>query len=245
MLKILNLWAMVDQNMILKGVNLEIAKGQKHVIMGPNGSGKSTLVKVIAGHPDYEITKGEILYEGQDITEMEPDERAALGIFMAFQYPVEIPGVDNKTFLLHAYNALAKARGKEEKDPIEMEDLLFQHLPNVGLKPSFLERNVNMGFSGGEKKKNEIFQLTVLQPTLALLDETDSGLDIDALKIVGKGINDFVQPCNATLIVTHYQRLLNYVTPDFVHVMKGGKIIKSGTANLAAILDEEGYEKIN
>ena len=245
MLRIQNLWAKVDETDILKGINLEISKGQKHVIMGPNGSGKSTLVKVIAGHPDYEITKGKIIYEGQDVTEMDPDERAALGIFMAFQYPVEIPGVDNKTFLFHAYNALAKAKGKEEKDPIEMEDLLYEYLPSVGLKKSFLERDVNMGFSGGEKKKNEIFQLTVLQPTLALLDETDSGLDVDALRIVGKGIHTFSQPHNATLIVTHYQRLLNYVTPDFVHVMKDGKIIKSGGAHLSTILDKEGYEKMN
>lgn len=244
MLEIKNIHAVVEEDgtEILKGVNLTVNKGEIHAIMGPNGSGKSTLSKVVAGHPAYEITKGEILYEGENITELDPDERAQLGIFLAFQYPVEVPGVSNDTLMRQAYNTIAKAQGKEELDPIQFEDYVETKLDLVEMDKKFLKRSVNAGFSGGEKKRNEIFQMAVLDPKLSFLDETDSGLDIDALKIVASGIKTISDEDNAVVLVTHYQRLLNYIKPDFVHVMLDGKIVKSGDKSLAIKLEEKGYD---
>jgi len=227
---------------ILKGVNLTINKGEIHAIMGPNGSGKSTLAKVVAGHPEYEVTKGDILYNGESILELDPDERAHAGLFLAFQYPVEVPGVTNNTLLRESYNTIAASRGREELDPLEFDDYIREKLDLVDMNPDFLERSVNTGFSGGEKKRNEIFQMAVLEPALALLDETDSGLDIDALKIVAEGINKLHNEENSVVLITHYQRLLNYIVPDFVHVMIGGKVVKSGGKELAFELEEQGYE---
>jgi len=243
-LEIKNLHVVVenDGSEILKGVNLTINKGEIHAIMGPNGSGKSTLSKVVAGHPEYEVTKGEILFNGEDVLELDPDERAHLGIFLAFQYPVEVPGVTNKILLRESYNTIANSRGREELDPIEFEDYLSKKLDLVEMGPEFLDRAVNTGFSGGEKKRNEIFQMAVLEPTLSFLDETDSGLDIDALKIVAAGIKKLHSEESAVVLVTHYQRMLNYIKPDFVHVMIGGKIVKSGDKTLAYQLEEKGYE---
>ncbi len=244
MLEIKNLHANVEgeEQEILKGVNLTIKPGEVHALMGPNGSGKSTLAKVIAGHHDYEITDGEILFEGEDLNELDPDERAHLGIFLAFQYPVEVPGVTNNTLLRESYNTIATSRGREELDPIEFDDYLTQKLELVDMKRDFLERSVNTGFSGGEKKRNEIFQMAVLEPRLALLDETDSGLDIDALQVVADGIKKMRNKENAFLLVTHYQRMLNYIVPDIVHVMIGGKIVKTGDKELAMQLEEKGYD---
>jgi Fe-S cluster assembly ATP-binding protein len=227
---------------ILKGVNLTINKGEIHAIMGPNGSGKSTLSKIVAGHPEYEVTKGDIIYNGESILELDPDERAHAGIFLAFQYPVEVPGVTNNTLLRESYNTIAASRGREELDPLEFDDYVRTKLELVQMNPEFLERSVNTGFSGGEKKRNEIFQMAVLEPRLSFLDETDSGLDIDALKIVADGINKLHGDEDSVVLVTHYQRLLNYIEPDFVHVMMGGKIIKSGDKSLAFKLEEKGYE---
>jgi len=243
-LEIKNLHAAVEGEdiEILKGVDLTINKGEIHAIMGPNGSGKSTLSKVVAGHPEYEVTHGEIIFEGQDITELDPDERAHLGIFLAFQYPVEVPGINNKTLLREAYNTVAKANERDELDPIEFEDYLVDRLKIIEMKKEFLDRSVNTGFSGGEKKKNEIFQMAVLDPKLAFLDETDSGLDIDALKIVAGGINKLSTEDNSVVLVTHYQRLLNFITPDFVHVMIDGRLVKSGDKDLAIQLEDQGYE---
>lgn len=243
-IKDLHVTAEEEGTKILKGVSLKVNKGEKHAIMGPNGSGKSTLVKVIAGHEAYEVTQGDILFEGESILELEADERAHLGIFMAFQYPVEVPGVTNSTLLREAYNTVAEHRGWEELDPLQFEDHAKEQLDLIKMSPEFLERSVNAGFSGGEKKRNEIFQMAVLQPRLALLDETDSGLDIDALKIVAEGINKLSADDNAFVLVTHYQRILNYVVPDKVHIMMDGKIIKSGDKKLAVKLEEEGYEWI-
>lgn len=244
MLEIKNLHAVVEEDgtEILKGVNLNVGAGQVHAIMGPNGSGKSTLSKVVAGHPAYEVTEGEILYEGESILELDPEERAHLGIFLAFQYPVEVPGVTNKTLLRQAYNTIAKVRGREELDPLEFEDYVEQRLEIVEMKKQFLDRSINAGFSGGEKKRNEIFQMAVLEPKLSFLDETDSGLDIDALKVVANGINYLSDESNSVVLVTHYQRILEYVVPDFVHVMMDGKIVKSGDKQLALKLEEEGYD---
>jgi Fe-S cluster assembly ATP-binding protein len=227
---------------ILKGVNLTVNNGEVHAIMGPNGSGKSTLSKVVAGHPAYEVTKGDILFDGESILELEPEERAHKGIFLAFQYPIEVPGVTNKTLLRQAYNTIAKERGREELDPLQFEDYAHERLSVVDMKPEFLDRSINAGFSGGEKKRNEIFQMAVLDPKLSFLDETDSGLDIDALKIVANGINQIADEDNAVVLVTHYQRILDYVTPDFVHVMINGKIVKSGDKDLAVKLEEQGYD---
>jgi len=227
---------------ILKGVNLKINKGEIHAIMGPNGSGKSTLAKVAAGHPEYEVTKGDILYNGESILEMDPDERAHAGIFLAFQYPVEVPGVTNTTLLRESYNTIAASRGREELDPLEFDDYIKDKLDLIQMNPEFLGRAVNTGFSGGEKKRNEIFQMAVLQPQLSLLDETDSGLDIDALKIVAEGINKLHGDDDAIVLITHYQRLLNYIVPDVVHVMIGGKVVKSGGKELALQLEEKGYD---
>lgn len=244
MLEIKDLHVAVEEDgtEILKGVNLKINKGEIHAIMGPNGSGKSTLSKIVAGHPAYEVTSGDILFEGESILELDPEERAHLGIFLAFQYPVEVPGVTNKTLLRQAYNTIAKEQGREELDPLEFEDYVEERLKVVDMKKEFLDRSVNAGFSGGEKKRNEIFQMAVLNPKLSFLDETDSGLDIDALKIVAKGINHLADEDRAVCLVTHYQRILDYVVPDHVHVMLDGKIVKSGDKQLAVKLEDEGYD---
>ncbi len=246
MLEIRNLHAVVEgeELEILKGVNLIVNKGEIHAIMGPNGSGKSTLSKVVSGHPEYEVREGTISFEGEDITEMDADERAHLGLFLAFQYPVEVPGITNKTLLREAYNTIARANEREELDPLEFEDYLVSKLEIIEMKDEFLNRSINTGFSGGEKKKNEIFQMAVLNPRLSFLDETDSGLDIDALKVVSDGVNKIASPENAIVMITHYQRLLNYIKPDFVHVMMNGKIVKSGDISLAEELEANGYDQM-
>ena len=241
-LSINNLTASVDDTPILKGVNLEIKAGEVHTIMGRNGSGKSTLSKIIAGHPDYEVTGGEIIYQGENILDKEPNERALEGIFLAFQYPLEIPGVSNLDFLRVAYNAKRKHQGLEEIDTFDFEDLVEEKLDIVKMKASFLERSLNEGFSGGEKKRNEILQMALLDPTLTILDEIDSGLDIDALKIVAEGVNKLKTPAKGYLVITHYQRLLDYIEPDFVHVMQNGKIVTSGGKELALELESRGYD---
>ena len=242
MLKINNLHAAIDGKDILKGLDLEVADGEVHAIMGPNGSGKSTLAQVLAGHPSYEVTGGSVTLDGEDLLEMEAEERAWAGVFLAFQYPVEIPGVTNAYFLRQAYNEIRKARGLDEIDPIDFIDLLEEKLKVVEWGPEIMERAVNFGFSGGEKKRNEILQMAVLEPKLAILDETDSGLDIDALRIVANGVNRLRRPDSATIVVTHYQRLLNFIVPDYVHVLAGGRIIRSGGKELALELEEKGYE---
>ena len=244
MLEIRNLHASVDGNEILNGINLTVKKGEIHAIMGPNGSGKSTLAKVLAGHPSYEVTEGEVLYEGKNLLEMPPDERARDGIFMAFQYPIEVPGVSNAQFLRLAYNEKQKHLGQEELDPLEFKDLLKERAKVVQMDPALMSRSVNEGFSGGEKKRNEILQMAVLEPKLSILDETDSGLDIDALRIVAEGVNTLHTPENAIIVVTHYQRLLNYIVPDFVHVLSGGRIVREGGKELALELEEKGYDWI-
>lgn len=246
MLEIKNLHAKVEgeEIQILKGVNLKVNAGEIHAIMGPNGSGKSTLSKVVAGHPEYEVTEGEILFNGEDITELDADERAHLGLFLAFQYPVEVPGITNKTLLREAYNTIARANDREELDPIEFEDYITEKLDVIDMKDEFLSRSINTGFSGGEKKKNEIFQMAVLNPVLSFLDETDSGLDIDALKVVSDGVNKIANDKNAIVMITHYQRLLNYIKPDYVHVMMAGKLIKSGGFELAEELEANGYDAL-
>jgi len=242
MLKIDNLTANVGEKQILKGISLTVNAGEVHAIMGPNGSGKSTLAQVIAGHPGYEVTGGSVTFEDQDLLEMDAEIRAQAGIFLAFQYPVEIPGVSNAYFLRAAYNELRKARGEEEVDPMEFLDVMAEKLKIVEMTESMLQRSVNAGFSGGEKKRNEILQMAVLNPKLAILDETDSGLDIDALRIVAEGVNKLKRPDNATIVVTHYQRLLNYIVPDYVHVLAQGRIVRSGGKDLALELEERGYD---
>jgi Fe-S cluster assembly ATP-binding protein len=241
-LEIKNLYAGIDGNEILKGINLTVKKGEIHAIMGPNGSGKSTLAKVLAGHPAYQVTQGEVIYEGKNLLEMAPDERARSGIFMAFQYPIEVPGVSNAQFLRLAYNEKRKHLGEEELDPLEFKDLLKERAKVVEMDASFMTRSVNEGFSGGEKKRNEILQMAVLEPKLAVLDETDSGLDIDALRIVAGGVNQLHNSENAVILVTHYQRLLNYIVPHYVHVLAGGRIAKEGGKELALELEQKGYD---
>ena len=242
MLEINDLRAGIGDREILKGISLRVNAGEVHAVMGPNGSGKSTLAQVLAGNPSYEVTQGTISYNGQNLLEMAPEVRAQNGIFLAFQYPVEIPGVSIAYFLRSAYNEIRKANGMEEVDPLEFLDLVEEKLKLVDMDQAMLSRSVNQGFSGGEKKRNEIFQMAVLSPRLAILDETDSGLDIDALRIVAQGVNTLRSPDNATIVVTHYQRLLNYVVPDFVHVLASGRIVKSGGKELALQLEEKGYD---
>lgn len=242
MLVIRDLHASVDGTPILQGISLTVNAGEVHAIMGPNGSGKSTLAQVLAGHPAYEVTSGEVLYNGENLLEMAPEVRAQQGVFLAFQYPVEIPGVTNAYFLRAAYNEIRRAQGHDEVDPMEFLDLVEEKLKLVDMDVSMMNRSVNMGFSGGEKKRNEILQMAVLEPKLAILDETDSGLDIDALRIVAGGVNALKRPTNATIVVTHYQRLLNYIVPDYVHVLAGGRIIKSGDKSLAVELEARGYD---
>ncbi|MEH2181342.1 Fe-S cluster assembly ATPase SufC [Nostoc sp.] len=241
-LSVRNLTANVDGTPILKGVNLEVRSGEIHAIMGPNGSGKSTLSKVLAGHPAYEVTGGEVIFQGQNLLELEPEERARSGVFLAFQYPLEIPGVSNLDFLRVAYNSRRKAQGLEEIDAFDFDDLIEEKLDVVKMNSSFLTRSLNEGFSGGEKKRNEILQMALLEPKLGILDETDSGLDIDALRIVANGVNQLASPENSTILITHYQRLLNYIVPDFVHVMAQGQIITSGGKELALELESRGYD---
>jgi Fe-S cluster assembly ATP-binding protein len=242
LLEVKDLHAGTDGKEILKGLNLQVDIGQVHAIMGPNGSGKSTLSKVLAGHPSYEVISGQVLYEGKNLLELEPDERARNGIFMAFQYPVEVPGVSNSQFLRLAYNEKMKHLDQEELDPLEFNDYLKEKAKIVDMSSDFFKRSVNEGFSGGEKKRNEILQMAVLEPKLAILDETDSGLDIDALRIVAEGVNKLRSSDKAIILVTHYQRLLNYIEPDFVHVLADGKIVKEGGKELAVELEEKGYD---
>ncbi|MGV0108431.1 Fe-S cluster assembly ATPase SufC [Nostoc sp. DSM 114160] len=241
-LSVRNLTANVDGTPILKGVNLEVRSGEIHAIMGPNGSGKSTFSKVLAGHPAYEVTGGEVIFQGQNLLELEPEERARSGVFLAFQYPLEIPGVSNLDFLRVAYNSRRKAQGLEEIDAFDFDDLIEEKLDVVKMNSSFLSRSLNEGFSGGEKKRNEILQMALLEPKLGILDETDSGLDIDALRIVANGVNQLASPENSTILITHYQRLLDYIVPDFVHVMAQGRIITSGGKELALELESRGYD---
>ncbi len=242
MLEVKNLHVSINGNKILKGINLTINAGEVHAIMGPNGSGKSTLAQALAGREEYEVTDGEVFYNGENLLELSPEDRARKGLFLAFQYPVEIPGVSNVNLLKTALNEIRKFHDEEELDAIDFLNLIKDKMKLVELDESFLKRSVNEGFSGGEKKRNEIFQMAVLNPKLAILDETDSGLDIDALKVVANGVNKLKSKDNATIIVTHYQRLLDYIVPDFVHVLYDGKIVKSGGKELAFELEEKGYD---
>jgi Fe-S cluster assembly ATP-binding protein len=242
LLEVRNLHATVNGVPILKGLDLTVRAGEVHAIMCPNGSGKSTFSKVLAGHPAYEVTGGEVLFEGRNLFELPADARARAGVFLAFQYPVEIPGVTNSAFLRLAYNAKAIEEGRDELDPLEFDDLVREKAKLVEMDPSFLDRSVNDGFSGGEKKRNEILQMAILEPKLAILDETDSGLDIDALRIVAGGVNALAGPGRAIVMITHYQRLLNYIVPDHVHVMADGRILKSGDRSLALELESRGYD---
>jgi Fe-S cluster assembly ATP-binding protein len=245
LLDVKDLHAGAGNTEILKGISLTVAPGEIHAIMGPNGSGKSTLAQVLAGHPAFQVTRGQVLFEGRDLLEMQPEARAQAGLFLAFQYPVEIPGVSNAYFLRAAYNEIRKARGQEEVDPMDFLDLLEEKLKVVDWGPEIMQRAVNAGFSGGEKKRNEILQLAVLDPKLAILDETDSGLDIDALRTVAEGINQLRRSDNAFIVITHYQRLLNYIIPDFVHVLSQGKVVMSGGKDLALDLEAKGYEWVD
>jgi Fe-S cluster assembly ATP-binding protein len=242
LLEIKDLQVSINDNIILKNLNLTVNKGEIHAIMGPNGSGKSTFSKVLAGHPAYSILNGDILFKGSSLLDLEPEDRSHLGIFLAFQYPIEIPGVSNEDFLRLAYNSKQKFYNKAELDPIEFLTVINEKLNFVNMSPLFLSRNVNEGFSGGEKKRNEILQMVLLDSELSILDETDSGLDIDALKIISNGINKFMSPEKSIILITHYQRLLDYIKPNYVHVMQNGKIIKTGSADLAKELETKGYE---
>lgn len=241
-LEVKDLQVSINDNEILKNLNLSIKQGEIHAIMGPNGSGKSTFSKVLTGHPSYSCTGGEILFKGTNIIDLEPEDRSHLGIFLAFQYPIEVPGVSNEDFLRLAYNEKQKFYNKPEVDPLEFLKIINEKLKLVNMSPVFLSRNVNEGFSGGEKKRNEILQMILLDADLSILDETDSGLDIDALKIISNGINAFMTPTKSIILITHYQRLLDYITPNYVHVMQNGKIVKTGTSELAKELEEKGYE---
>ena len=244
MLKIKNLHASVEDTKILKGLNLEVKSGEVHAIMGPNGSGKSTLASVIAGREDYDVTDGDINFQGTDLGELGPEERAREGIFLAFQYPIEIPGVSTTNFMKTAVNQIRESKGEKPLDAVAFLKLMKEKMKLVNIRQDLLSRSINDGFSGGEKKRNEIFQMAMLNPKLSILDETDSGLDIDALKIVSNGVNALKSKENATVVVTHYQRLLDYIVPDFVHVLMDGKIVKSGDKNLALELEEKGYDWI-
>ena len=241
-LEIKDLKVSINENEILKSLNLKVDKGEIHAIMGPNGSGKSTFSKVIAGHPAYNVLSGDILFKGSSILDLDPEDRSHLGIFLAFQYPIEIPGVSNEDFLRLAYNSKQKFYNKPEVDPIEFLSIINEKLKLVNMSPLFLSRNVNEGFSGGEKKRNEILQMILLDSEVCILDETDSGLDIDALKIISTGINNFMNENKSIILITHYQRLLDYINPTYVHVMQDGKIIKTGSADLAKELENKGYE---
>jgi Fe-S cluster assembly ATP-binding protein len=245
LLDVRGLCASVNGIDILKGLDLTVRRGEVHAIMGPNGSGKSTFAKVLAGHTAYEVTAGTVLFEGQDLLALAPEERALAGMFLGFQYPIEIPGVANSQFLRLSYNTLQAQRGREALDPLEFDDFVREKMLLLEMSPDFLDRSVNEGFSGGEKKRNEILQMALLEPRLAILDETDSGLDIDALRIVSQGVNQLINPDNAVILVTHYQRLLNYIVPDFVHVMEAGRIIKTGGKKLALELEERGYDWVS
>lgn len=242
LLEVRNLTAKIAGQTILKGINFTVRAGEVHAIMGPNGSGKSTFAKVLSGHPSYEVTGGEVLFEGRNLLELSPEERARAGVFLGFQYPIEVPGVANSSFLRLAYNTVQGARGKDELDPLEFDDHVRDRMKLLEMDPAFLERSVNAGFSGGEKKRNEILQMALLEPKLAVLDETDSGLDIDALRVVANGVNKLHTEDNGLVLVTHYQRLLNYIVPDYVHVMEGGRIIKTGDKALAVELESRGYD---
>ena len=245
LLKIRGLCATVNNNEILKGINLTVKSGEIHAIMGTNGSGKSTLAKVLAGHTDYEITAGTVDFEDKNLLELAPEERARAGIFLGFQYPIEIPGVANNQFLRLAYNTAQIQQNKDELDPLEFDDLVREKMKLLEMNPDFLDRSVNENFSGGEKKRNEILQMSLLDPKIAILDETDSGLDIDALRIVSNGVNQLANKDNATILVTHYQRMLNYIVPDYVHVMESGRIVKTGSKELALNLEKHGYDWVN
>ncbi len=242
LLEVRGLRATVNGIEILKGLDFTVKSGEIHAIMGPNGSGKSTFAKVLAGHTAYEVTGGTVMFEGKNLLELAPEERARAGLFLAFQYPIEIPGVANSQFLRLTYNTVQAQRGKEELDPLEFDDFVREKMQMLEMNPDFLDRSVNEGFSGGEKKRNEILQMALLEPRLAILDETDSGLDIDALRIVSQGVNQLANKDNAIVLVTHYQRLLNYIVPDYVHVMEAGRIIKTGGKELALELEERGYD---
>jgi len=245
LLAVRGLHATVNGIEILKGLDLTVKTGEVHAIMGPNGSGKSTFAKVLAGHPAYEVTGGEVVFEGRNLLELKPEARARAGLFLGFQYPIEIPGVANSQFLRLAYNTVQVERGKEELDPLEFDDFVREKMQLLEMNPDFLDRSVNEGFSGGEKKRNEILQMALLEPKLAILDETDSGLDIDALRIVANGVNQLAGKDNAVVLVTHYQRLLAYIVPDFVHVMDAGRIVKTGGKELALELESRGYDWIS